>query len=733
MAPMPLPNAFVEVAAILAIAAALGALGQKLRQPLIIMFLAAGILAGPAGLGIIASHGSIELLAQIGIALLLFIVGLNLDIHLVRSIGPVALATGLGQIVFTSAIGLLIARGLGLSLLGAVYVAIALTFSSTIIVVKLLSDKNELDSLYGQIAIGFLIVQDIAAIIALVVLTTLGAGAPGSGSPFVSVLIVLGKFALFLGVVVLLTWKVIPRLAKALDRSQEMLALFAVAWAVILGAGGELLGFSKEAGAFLAGVSLASTEYRDALGARLAGLRDFLLLFFFIDLGSRVDLSMVGAQIGPAVALSLFVLIAKPLIVLAIMGLMGYRSRTGFLAGLTVAQISEFSLIIAALGLGLGHIQPETMGLITLVGVATIFGSSYLIIFSGPLYRLLARPLRLFEKRVPRREMAQDAPGQAGSIDVILVGLGNYGSGIAGYLLQRGRTLLGVDFDPDALRRGRARGIPVLYGDVTDPDFGGRLPLSKARWVVGTARIRDLNLALLKQMKKRGFEGRVALTAANQEEADAYEKAGADIVFRPYIDAAEQAVDDLTDTMNMLPENVHWPVAFREIRVPAGAAAAGRTVRDILPPTSAGATILAVSRAGRVHYDPGADFQVFPGDRLVMVGTVEQLRNAEEHLRIPLEAVEQGSGERFVIAELDVMPGNRVAGKSLAALGLRHLYGVSVIGIHRDDQRIMTPGPEEIIQAGDRLVAIGSAAAVREMCRSAVSEELVPHGAACPI
>ena len=179
---MPLPNTFVEIAVILGLAALLGALGQKLRQPLIIMFMAAGILAGPAGLGVIASHGSIELLAHIGIALLLFIVGLNLDIHLIRTIGPVALATGLGQIVFTSLFGLLIALGLGLDPVGAIYVAVALTFSSTIIIVKLLSDKNEIDSLHGQIAIGFLIVQDIAAIIALVVLTTIGAKTAATAS-----------------------------------------------------------------------------------------------------------------------------------------------------------------------------------------------------------------------------------------------------------------------------------------------------------------------------------------------------------------------------------------------------------------------------------------------------------------------------------------------------------------------------------------------------------------------
>jgi predicted Kef-type K+ transport protein len=165
-------STFFEIAAILICATLLGIVGQKLRQPLLIMFLAAGILVGPAGLGIIASYQQIELLAQIGIALLLFIVGLKLDLHLIRTTGPVALATGLGQIVFTSIIGFVIALALEMSVVNAAYVSVALTFSSTIIIVKLLSDKKEIDSLHGQIALGFLIVQDIAAILALVALTT---------------------------------------------------------------------------------------------------------------------------------------------------------------------------------------------------------------------------------------------------------------------------------------------------------------------------------------------------------------------------------------------------------------------------------------------------------------------------------------------------------------------------------------------------------------------------------
>ncbi len=735
---MPLPSTFVEIAAILALAALLGAVGQKLRQPLIIMFMVAGILAGPAGLGVIASHGSIELLAQIGIALLLFIVGLNLDIHLIRTTGPVALATGLGQIIFTSLFGFLIALAFGMSALSAVYAAVALTFSSTILIVKLLSDKAEIDSLHGQIAIGILIVQDIAAIIALVVLTTLGVKSFGASSsaailPLASALITAGKFLAFLALVVLLSWKVIPRLKQRSATSQEMLTLFAVAWAVLLGATGELLGFSKEIGAFLAGVSLASTAYRDVLGARLAGLRDFLLLFFFIDLGARLDLSLIGSQALPAAALSLFVLIGKPLIVMAIMGRMGYRKRTGFLAGSTLAQISEFSLIIATMGLGLGHIGVGTMSLITLVGVVTIFASSYMIIDSRRLYSLFSRFLGMFERSVPHRESESDSLRGTDAIDVILVGLGRYGGGMAANLLQRGRTVLGIDFDPEALQRWRDRGMSVLYGDMTDPEICGQLPLDKARWVVGTTRIRELNLLMLEKLKRYGFQVRVALTAANQEEAVAFDRAGAHIVFRPYADAAEQAVDDLGDAMDMLPESIDWPVAFREVRIPAGAAAAGRAVRDILLPARTGVSILAVSRAGRPRYDLGPDFQLFPGDRLVVVGTNEQLRSAEDWLVLPPEAREAAGSERFVVAELDVVPGEQVAGKTLAELSFRQNYGMTVIGIRRGDQRIMTPGAGERLEADDRLVVIGSAGAVAELCRGKLGSELLPHGNVCTI
>ncbi len=712
-------SSFLEIAAILSMATLLGLAGQKLRQPLIIMFLAAGILAGPACFGIIHSYDQIALLAHIGIALLLFIVGLRLDVHLIRTTGPVALATGLGQIIFTSLIGFGIALALDMSALTAAYVAVALTFSSTIIIVKLLSDKKEIDSLHGQIAIGFLIVQDIVAILALVGLTTLGSASAHDGNMYVAGLIMAGKGLGLLGATALLMRYVLPWVTRRLARSAELLTLFAIAWAVVLAAASELLGFSKEVGAFLAGISLASSGYRDALGARLTSLRDFLLLFFFIELGARLEWSTVGSQLGAAGLLSLFVLIGNPLIVLVIMGIMGYRRRTSFLAGLTVAQISEFSLIVAALGLSLGHISAEAMGLITLVGVATIFVSTYMILYSSQLYNLLSVPLRIFERRRPYREAAIDAVASTAAVDVILAGLGNYGSGLADYLVRRQKTIIGVDFDPHALDKWRARGVSVVYGDVADPELLEQLPLNHVRWVISTVRSREMSMALLGHLKKRGYDGKLALTAVNQAEAAAYKDAGAHLVFRPFADAAEQAAEDLTYAMDVLPAAVDWPIAFLEVRMRPDASMAGQTLRTMPLRSLTGVSILAVSRGGHVDYNPAPDRQIVPGDRLLLMGPPDALQDAEHMLNQQADRRDADDNDRFELAEVSVAADSALAGRSLADVRFRQQYQVTLVGIQRVETRITAITPAERIMAGDRLIVIGTGSAITHLQQQA--------------
>lgn len=544
---------FAEMAVLLALTAAAGALALRLRQPVLIAYIIVGVLVGPAALGLVKTHDQIDLLAQIGVAVLLFLVGLKLDLGHVRHIGPVALATGLGQLGFTIFFGFLIILALGKGPMEALYVAVALTFSSTIIIVKLLSDKRELDTLHGRIAVGFLIVQDIAVVVAMMAMSALrGAGEADLWQVLASLMARVAAAALAM---FLLMRYILPRLVRIMARSQELLLIFAIAWGTGLAALGEAAGFSKEAGAFLAGFSLASTAYRDAIGARLTGIRDFLLLFFFIDLGAKLDFSTLGDEIWPAVILSAFVLIGNPLIVMAIMGWMGYRKRTGFLAGLTVAQISEFSIVFVAMGISLGHVGMEALGLTTLVGVVTIALSTYMILYSHPLYERLAPWLGVFERRRPHRELAVERQAHgAPRPDVLVFGLGRYGERLARRLAEAGISVLGVDFDPETVRRLRRQGLAVRFGDGQDPDFLESLPLMDASWVVSTLPDLESNRMLLHALAERGYGGEVAVVARDEAQGTALKRAGAPTVLYPFRDAVDFTVEHLSTLIRPKPE-----------------------------------------------------------------------------------------------------------------------------------------------------------------------------------
>lgn len=537
---------FNELALLLAATAAIGIVAVRFRQPLILVYIIVGIVAGPMVLGWITMRDPLELLAQIGVAVLLFTVGLKLDLHLVRRLGPVALATGLGQLLFTILFGYLLSIILGMDHLKALYVAIALTFSSTIIIIKLLSDKRELDSLHGRIAVGFLIVQDIAVVIAMMVMSALNMTGAGSAVE------TLGMIALKLvtaGLVLAIIIRyILPRLIDLVARSQELMLLFAIAWGIALATFGETLGFSREVGAFLAGFSLASSPYRDAMSSRLNPVRDFLLLFFFLDLGARLEFHTIDGQIGDAILLSTFVLIGNPLIVMAIMGYMGYRKHTGFMAGLTVAQISEFSIVFVAMGVTLGHIGDDALGLVTLIGLITISICTYMVLNSQPIYEHIKPLLLRFERKIPFREQISSNIDKM-IPEVIIIGLGRYGGQLAQRLHKEGVQILGVDFDPERVRELRRHGLPMIFGDIENTELADMLPLSKVRWVVSTLPDTAINLALIANLHQHGYSGSTAAVAHTKEDALMLTQAGASTVFLPYTDATEFAAETLYQSL----------------------------------------------------------------------------------------------------------------------------------------------------------------------------------------
>jgi len=541
---------YYEFAALLLASTLVGMLAVRLKQPLIVAFILVGIVVGPSFMDALSADQHIALLAEVGVTILLFVVGLKLDMHLIRHLGMVAVATGLGQLIFTIVLGFCIGIGLGFDWVNALYIAVALTFSSTIIIVKLLSDKKEIDSLHGRIAMGFLIVQDIAVVLAMMVVGSLSAsaGIEIEKTGFV-VLAIIAKLLAALAVVALMMRYILPRIMDLLARSPELMLIFAIAWGTSAAALGDMVGFSKEVGAFLAGFSLASTSYREVINARLASVRDFLLLFFFIHLGSQLEFASLGEELGAAAIFSLFVLIGNPLVVMAIMGYMGYRRRTGFLAGLTVAQISEFSIIFVAMGISLGHVGENTLGLITLVGIITITLSTYMILYSHTLYEKLSPALGFFERVNPFRE-EKELGNNAVLPPVLVFGLGRYGGRLVERFHENGVEVLALDFDPELVRVYQRQGIRASYADMESHEFIEHLDLEGVKWLISTVPDVNLNLGLMKLLKDTRFAGELAVTVHHEYDGDLLKKAGVKHVLSPYQEAADYMAQRVKDALN---------------------------------------------------------------------------------------------------------------------------------------------------------------------------------------
>jgi hypothetical protein len=272
-------------------------------------------------------------------------------------------------------------------------------------------------------------------------------------------------------------------------------------------------------------------------------------------LGAKLDFSSLSGELWPAVGLSLFVLIGNPLIVMAIMGYMGYRKRTGFLAGLTVAQISEFSIIFVAMGISLGHIGQDALGLTTLVGVVTIALSTYMILYSHPLYERLSPLLKPFERKLPHRELAvEHRDGEAPPPDVVVFGMGRFGQRLSKHLKQSGLNVMGVEFDPEIVRHLRHLGMNVRFGDGQDADFVESLSLQGVDWVISALPDLDSNKALLHALRANHYGGEVAIVARDDVQGASLKRIGAPTVLYPFRDAVDFTAEHLADLIRTAKE-----------------------------------------------------------------------------------------------------------------------------------------------------------------------------------
>lgn len=524
---------FTELAMVAILAAVLGIIMDRLRQPTILGYLLAGV--GIGLWGILEDSNLVEmleLLGQIGVVLLLFLVGMELSAPKVKSVGKSAVVIGLGQVLFTSGVGWMIAWLLGFEMMTSIYLAVALAFSSTIIVVKLLGEMNDLQSLHGKIAVGFLLVQDIVAILALVVMSAMGSG----DLSWLLLIQILIKAVVIIALVWLLSNYLIPRAVSIIAPSPELLFLSSVAWGLGVAAVmvWEPIGFSIEAGGFLAGITLANSGQHHEILARLRPLRDFFIMLFFVVLAVNLLQSEFVASWFSVAAFSIFVLIGNPLIVLVIMRQLGYKARTSFLVSITVAQISEFGLIVVALGESSGQVDRGTLGLTTLVAVITMTLSTY-VIWSGPaLWRYVKRWSWILEKPGIAKEALSDEV--VWKDHVVLIGCDRTGNTLLKQLLRMKLPVVVMDFNPEVAKELHEKEVPVIYGDLEDVDMYGSLGLPQANMIVSTVvNNYEGTLMLLEfvrnKIRRRGLM--IIVTATDLEEAKIYYEAGADYVAIP--------------------------------------------------------------------------------------------------------------------------------------------------------------------------------------------------------
>ncbi len=524
---------FSQIAVLFVVAAVFGVIAKALKQPLLVGYLFAGMIL--SYLGFFTDMEVFSGLGQIGVTLLLFLVGLEIEIKELPSVGKTALVAGLGQIIFTSTIGYILARFLGFGSLEAIYVAIALTFSSTIIIIKLLSEKNDLSSLYGKISVGILLIQDIVAVLILVILAGWGEGNMGALQ-----VVFMGVKALALIALVWVTSKrLLPRLFERFFlQSQELILIVSIAWALGVAAfvAGPL-GFSLEIGGFLAGLSLSNLPEHLQIASKTRPLRDFFLTIFFLLLGARLVVGNIGAIIAPSLVLSIFVLVGNPLIVLAILGLMGYRKRTSFFSGLTVAQISEFSFILVAMGAALGHLTDSTVSTVIVVGVITMTLSTYMILGSDKIYKKIKAQLGVFEKKKTKEQIVVNEAML--SDHAILIGAGKSGRSISKYLVKKKIPILIIDFNPKVVNQLTAKKTPVIFGDVTDPDILQMSNMEKSRVVVSTLISLHDNLTILEYLRNLKRKPLFVATAITRGDAIKLYEKGAGFVVVPQETAGE--------------------------------------------------------------------------------------------------------------------------------------------------------------------------------------------------
>jgi len=537
---------FTDIGVIIIMATVAAFFAAKFKQPLIPAYIFAGLLIGPIfellatspafsallhlpdGFVLISDQSIIRTMSEIGIAFLLFMVGLEIDVKKLKDVERVATFGGFIQVAILFIIGMTVGQLMMFSKIDSIYIGFIVAFSSTMVVIKLLSDRKELDTLHGRIVVGILLVQDMVAIVGLLVLQSMGDNlllqlsySFFGGSALILTALVLNKF-------------IFPTLFKYACQSRELFFLVSLSICFIFSLFFQKVGFSIAIGAFIAGVSLGNLPYSYEIIGRIKSLRDFFAILFFVSLGLQLDLSGIGSVILPLFVLILLVLVIKPLAIIAIVGFFGYKKRTSFLSGLSLAQISEFSLILVAHGMVIGHISPDS-GLFTatiLLAIISIALSTYFLKFEYALYTRLSKDLGIFEKLNTHEQKLEYLPKE--KQEVVLIGYDRTGYSVFHKLIKLKQEFLVVDYNPEIIKSLIRQKIPCIYGDIGNVEILEKLDFSKIKYLISTIPDQGTSMLLVKKAKKANPSVVIFVTTYQVDDALKLYDSGADYVILPH-------------------------------------------------------------------------------------------------------------------------------------------------------------------------------------------------------
>lgn len=542
-------NIFFQLAVALSLSSLFGYFVLKLKLPLVVAYLLAGVSISLVSL-IDPHHSQVfEILPEIGIAFVLFLIGMELDLREIKSLGLPIIVSATGQILISTLAGFALAGALGFGFSESIYLGLGLAFSSTVVVIKMLIEKRDLASLYGKLSIGILLIEDLVAIAVLMLISVSGSAFGLGFQQSLPILTLILKAVGLFVLTFLLSKYVLEKVFDSVAKSVELLFLTAITWCFAFTSLAVVLGFSVVIGAFLAGVALASSPYHLQIQGKIKPLRDFFLTLFFVYLGLQTKVAdFINAW--PAILLfTFFALVLKPVVYILLLGIFGFRKHTLFQTGLNLSQISEFSLVVLLVGVNEGLASPLALSVMAAVAVLSIIMSSIVIAYSKPLYKMCSPLLAFFERKNSAHFMETKIEKEFEN-HVVIIGAHRVGGPVVKFLEKEKIPFLVMDFNPHIVESLREKGIEVVYGDLGDPEILDSLQLEKAKLIVSTARDMSDNEMLLEECKRRNIKAKIVARALDKDHADALKVLGADYVILP-----EQVSGDFL--VNQL--KTHWP------------------------------------------------------------------------------------------------------------------------------------------------------------------------------